>query len=131
MQDQGSWDDCPSGVVTEMAGRLRRRRMRVRLRSIALSVSAVLLISVICYATASRDGETPRASLNCRETVRLMANYHDRSLAPDVAKDVLEHLSHCPQCREHYKERYPSEVRNWGLGESRIAAVAMTSYGRF
>jgi len=124
MQDQGSWSDCPSGVVTDMAGALRRRKRWAQLQPILAISFAFALVSVVGYGLATRDRETPRASLTCREAAQLFAKYHDRSLETDVANDVRKHLSHCPKCREHYAKQFPSEVRNSLSSEPRLVAVA-------
>ena len=64
------------------------------------------------------------ARLTCRQTVPLLAEYHDQTLGAAVASDVREHLLHCPMCRKHYEELYPSEVRNGSSVETRLFAVA-------
>jgi hypothetical protein len=129
MQDRDPWGDCPAGVVSEMAGRLRRRKRQTQLRSLAASGLAMLLVAAIGYGLVTQmTGEDPaeiRAGLNCRETIRLLASYQDQSLEDSVAKEVREHLSRCPSCRKHYEEKYPSEVRNRSSAESRQVALAV------
>jgi hypothetical protein len=129
MQDQGSWSDCPSGVVTEMARELRRRRQRTQLRPFMAAGLAFLLISVIGYGLTNRDTPVPRAALNCRDTIQLLAKYHAGSLDAVGASGVREHLSHCPKCRKYYDETFPSEVRNHSSVESRLL-VAATHFRR-
>lgn len=124
MQDQGSWSDCPSGVVTEMACVLRRRKRQAQLRPIIAIGFALILVSVVGYGLTTRDRATHHASLTCREAVALFAKYHDRSLDTDLANDVRKHLSHCQKCREHYGKQFPSEVRNPLPSYPRLDAVA-------
>ena len=124
MQDQGPWGDCPSGVMTEMVARLRRRKRQSQLRPIILSGIALLLLSFVAYGLTSREESGSGRGLTCRETVPLLAKYHDRTLDATVASDVREHLSQCPACRKHYTELYPSEVRNRASTEHRLLAVA-------
>ncbi len=125
MRDQSSWDDCPAGVVTGMAGQLRRQKRHVQLRAV-ISISLALLLSLaVGYGLTKRDEPTPRAGLNCREAVPLFAKYHDKSLDAAVANHVREHLSRCPKCREHYEEVYPSEVRSSSVvGYQQLAFAA-------
>ena len=129
MRDQVSWSDCPSGVVTEMAGELRRRRQRTQLRPFITAGLVFLLISLIGYGLTNRDTPAPRAALNCRETIQLLAKYHAGSLDVAGANGVREHLSNCPRCRKHYDESFPSEVRNHSSVESRLL-VAATHFHR-
>ena len=124
MQDQGPWDDCPSGVVTEMAGQLRRRKRYAQLRPFLFVGVAALLLSAIGYGLANRNEPGSRGGLTCRETAPLLAKYHDQSLDAAAANGVQEHLSHCPRCRKHYEELYPSEVRNRSSAETGLLAVA-------
>jgi hypothetical protein len=123
MQDQSSWDDCPAGLVTDMAGQLRRRKRHVQLRAVISISLAVLLSLAVGYGLKNRDEPAPRARLNCRDAVPLFAEYHDKKLDAVVASDVREHLSRCPKCREHYEDLYPNEVRNRSSGENRVVAV--------
>ncbi|MDA1049040.1 MAG: zf-HC2 domain-containing protein [Planctomycetota bacterium] len=128
MHDQGSWNDCPSGAVSAMVTQLRRRKRLAQLRPIMAIGIFVLLFSAIGYGLTNRDDPESRAGLNCRETVPLLAKYHDQSLEAAVATDVREHLSHCPSCRKHYEEMYPSEVRNPLSTPIRLAAIASHFY---
>lgn len=129
MPDQSSWDDCPVGVVTDMAGHLRRRKRHVQLRAV-ISIGLALLLSIaVGHAVTDRDEPAPRVGLNCREAVPLFAKYQNESLDAAMANDVREHLSRCPKCREHYEELYPSEARNRSAVESQLLAVA-TSFDR-
>jgi len=124
MQDQDPWGDCPFGVVTDMAGQLRRRKRLAQLRPVILIGLAGLLFSAVGYGLTNHDETGSRARLNCRETVPLLAKYHDRSLDAAVASDVREHLSRCPSCRKHYEELYPSEVRKRSSAQTGLVAVA-------
>ena len=125
MKELDTWGDCPSGVVTNLAGRLRRRRQVRPVISIGLGV---LLLSAVSYGLIIRNGPRTRAPLNCRETVPLLAKYHNRSLDAPVESDVREHLSRCPSCRKKYEEMYPSEARNHALVENRLLAVLIQSH---
>ncbi|MEO8494285.1 MAG: zf-HC2 domain-containing protein [Planctomycetota bacterium] len=124
MQHQEPWGDCPFGILTGMAGRLRRRKRQTQVRAVSLIGLGLLLLSLVGYGLATRDVPDSRARLNCRETIPLFAKYHDRSLDGAVESDVREHLSRCPACREHYDQLYPNEAQNRSLAENRLLAVA-------
>ncbi|MBI2477500.1 MAG: hypothetical protein HYV60_02265 [Planctomycetia bacterium] len=49
MQDQDSWSNCPSGVLTDMAGKLRRRRHQSQLRPFIAAGLALLLVAAVGY----------------------------------------------------------------------------------
>jgi hypothetical protein len=83
-----------------------------------------LLLSAIGYSLTNRDEPGLPGGLTCLKTASLFAKYHDRSLDAATANGVQEHLSHCPKCRKHYEERYPSEVRNRSSAETVLFAVA-------
>ena len=125
MQDQGPWDDCPRGVVAEMAGRLRRRKRYVQMRPFIFIGATALLLSAIGYGLTSRDQPGSLGAFDCLKTASLFAGYHDRSLDDATTKGVEEHLSRCPNCRQHYDELYPSEVRNRLSAETGRLAVAV------
>ena len=127
MQDQGTWDDCPSGVVAEMAGRLRRRKRQTQMRPFVFLGVTALLLSAIGYGVMSRD-TAGSLNLNCSETAALFAKYHDDTLGAAKKNAVREHLSRCPKCREHYDEQYPSEVRTGSSAPT--APLAMASQFR-
>jgi putative zinc finger protein len=38
-------------------------------------------------------------SLTCKATIRLICEYLEGRLAPEVAGEVQRHLSYCPNCR--------------------------------
>lgn len=124
MRDKEPWDDCPAGVVTEMATGLRRRRLHARLRPAVASGVVVLLVCLTGYGLMSRDESATHGVLTCRETVSLLAKYHDQSLQASQAHDVQEHLAGCPMCRKHYERMYPSEVRNDSTPELEFVTLA-------
>jgi anti-sigma factor RsiW len=45
----------------------------------------------------------------CEDTVRLLVDYLERQLPPDVHAELERHLSGCPQCLAHLKT-YESTV---------------------
>ncbi len=129
MQNSDPWDDCPAGIVTEMATELRRREFRARLLPVLATGLVVLLVGVAGYGLMGRDGSALHSVLTCRETVPLLAKYHDHSLEASQANDVQEHLSRCPMCRKRYARLYPSEVRNHSTPEPELAVLA-ANFGR-
>jgi len=38
-------------------------------------------------------------SMTCKATIRLICEYLEGRLAPEVAGEVQRHLSYCPNCR--------------------------------
>jgi anti-sigma factor RsiW len=36
--------------------------------------------------------------MNCRDTIRLICDYLEGRLSPFVAREVSQHLRHCPDC---------------------------------
>jgi Putative zinc-finger len=128
MQDKDSWNDCPAGVVSDMAARLQLRKRQSQRRPI-IGVGIALMVFIgVGFGLVDWENANLRAGLNCRETIPLLAAYHARSLDADVKKDVDEHLSHCPSCQKKYEELHPNEVRNPLTPPSRL--VALASHGR-
>ncbi|MBC8352170.1 MAG: zf-HC2 domain-containing protein [Planctomycetes bacterium] len=124
MQDQSPWVDCPSGAVTTMADQLRRQRRQAQLRPIIAIGVAVLIFSAIGYGLTNPKQPGSQSGLTCRETVPLLVSYHDESLEANAAKDVRDHLSHCPMCRKHFEEMYPNEVRAPSSASHELLAFA-------
>ncbi len=123
MQDDKQWDECPAGVVTGMAAELRDRRRRQQLRPVVGVGLVVLLVVTVGYGLTDRSNSSQQTELTCSETVPLLTKFHDQSLDEVVAKDVQNHLSRCPMCREHYEDLYPSEVQNDLQATSRLVAA--------
>lgn len=124
MQDQDSWSDCPTGVVSDMASQLRLRKRQAQLRPVLTAGVAVLVLLAVSYALIGGGASDAKAGLTCSETAPLLAKYHDQSLEADVANDVREHLSRCPACQKHYEDAYPSEVRNRAPKTDQLVASA-------
>ncbi|MBP86518.1 MAG: hypothetical protein CMJ64_07370 [Planctomycetaceae bacterium] len=109
MTEHGPWDECPTGLVTKMAGQLRAKQLRARLRPMMAAV-AILLVLGGTWAVQSKigDGAEP---LTCVETVPMLADYHSGNLEGSVATRVDEHLANCPSCRKHFEDQFPGEAR--------------------
>ena len=126
MQDQEPWKECPSGVVTDMAGQLRRRSRQAQLRPFVVVGAAVLLLFAISYGLVNSGDPSAGGVLDCREASSLFAQYHDKTLDAVARMEVEEHLSRCPQCRKHYEQRYPgpNEARSRSSADTRWLAMA-------
>jgi predicted anti-sigma-YlaC factor YlaD len=38
-------------------------------------------------------------AMNCKATIRLICEYLEGRLSPEVGSDVQRHISYCPNCR--------------------------------
>jgi predicted anti-sigma-YlaC factor YlaD len=47
--------------------------------------------------------------LTCAEVVRLLTDYLDHALAPDVARRVEKHLGICPPCRGYLSQMHETK----------------------
>ncbi len=123
MQDDNQWEECPVGLVTGMASKLRSQRRTQQLRPVFGAGLLLVLAIAIGYSFSGAGSSPSRSKLTCAETVPLLADFHDNSLDEAVVQDIQTHLSDCPSCRDHYDELYPSEVRSGAAADSNIVAA--------
>lgn len=113
MDTHGSWKDCPRGVVTEMADRLRGRRRRQTLAKISASFGLIAILVITCVVSTGWISGNRVEMISCEEAIGLFAQYHAGKLQPVDQQRVDNHLRDCPQCKERYRQLHPREAHNF------------------
>ena len=106
MGKSDDWIDCPEGMITDLAGRLRRRRHRRLVVKAAGSTSAavVLLGAGAIALTPSPQVPQSQVRLHCSEVVRLAPQFKAQLLSDEIRLQVVDHLNDCRACRSRYEQ---------------------------
>ena len=105
-----SWNECPPGVLTEMAGQLRGRRQRQMVGRVGAAVGVIALLLIGYGVSTGRLPGGRIEAISCQEAIELFAQYHASQLLPAVQRRVEKHLNDCPHCQDRYRQLHPSEA---------------------
>lgn len=130
--DQGHWEPCPAGELSQMVSRIKSRdRRKTTARWGGAFVAATLLIvaglfySGRWHAPASDD----YGGIACSKVERLLPDYIAKRLDPAVSKQIAVHLRECHHCDEIYqrllKQSHTAHASRGDTGASDVQNLAL------
>ncbi len=102
----GSWRECASGELSEVAAQHRHRQQRralLRNLSIAAAGCAAVGIAGVLWLPRRETRFAP-GGLVCDEVTRLLPAYVANQLDAKRVEQVREHLASCEHCTERLKQ---------------------------
>jgi hypothetical protein len=114
-QKRDEWNDCPTGELRQMVGRLKATQQRARSKQLFSIASACMLLvggGIFVIGSLLDTGSLRYGGISCSECQANFAAYHDfkneaASLDDSLATSMAAHLEQCQFCRNLFEQTYP------------------------